>query len=160
MVGLAVFVCLQVSFVSQAFLSIIDEQGQAHAVSSADLAKLPRKTVKATGHDQKPADYEGVQLSDLLQHCGVTLGRELRNQRLANVVLVEAEDGYRVALAIAEVDPATTEKVVLLAEHKNGAPLAEKEGPFRLVIPDEKRPVRWVRMVKRIRVQSVPKTGE
>ena len=73
--------------------------------------------------------------------------------------MIEAEDGYRVALGIAEVDPSTTDKIVLLAEHKNGASLPEKEGPFRLVIPNEKRPVRWIRVVKRISVQSPTKTN-
>ena len=57
-------------------------------------------------------------------------------------------------LAIGEVDPATTDKVVLLADKKNGAALPEKEGPWRIVMPDEKRPVRWIRMLKRIIVQS------
>jgi hypothetical protein len=159
MAGLVLFMCLQLSTVSQASLAVVDEQGKTHTVSTADLAKLPRRTIKAVGHDQQTAEYEGVQLSDLLEHCGVPLGKELRGARVANFVLIEAEDGYRVALGIAEVDPSTTDKVVLLAEHKNGASLPEKEGPFRLVIPDEKRPVRWIRVVKRISVQSPTKTN-
>jgi hypothetical protein len=150
MAGLILLACLQIN---QASLSVVDEQGKTHDVSAADLAKMPRHKVKAT------AEYEGVHFADLLQHCGVTLGKELRGPRVANIVLLEAEDGYRVTLSIGEVDPATTDKVVLLADRKDGASLPEKEGPFRLVIPDEKRPVRWIRMIKRISVQSPAKSN-
>jgi hypothetical protein len=34
----------------------------------------------------------------------------------------------------------------------NGESLAPKQGPFRLVAPHEKRPARWVRMLKSITV--------
>lgn len=135
-------------------LSITDEQGAEHAISESDLAKLPRIKSKVIGHDNQPAEYEGVQLSDLLQAQGITLGKELRGPRIASYLLLEAADGYRVVLAIAEVDPATTDKVVLLADKKNGAALPDKEGPWRLVIPDEKRQVRWIRMLQRITVKS------
>jgi DMSO/TMAO reductase YedYZ molybdopterin-dependent catalytic subunit len=137
-----------------ASLAFVDEQGREHTISSAEIAKLPRVTAKVIGHDNQPAEYEGVRLSELLQARGVVLGKELRGARVANYLLFEAEDGYRVVLAIAEVDPATTDKLVLLAERKNGAALPDKEGPWRLVIPDDKRPVRWIRMLKRISVRA------
>jgi molybdopterin-dependent oxidoreductase-like protein protein len=135
-------------------LCVVDEHGKEHNISEADLAKLPRVKSKVTGHDSQPAEYEGVQLSDLLQRQGIALGKELRGPRIASYLLLEAEDGYRVVLAIAEVDPATTDKVVLLADRKNGAVLPDKEGPWRIIIPDEKRPVRWIRMLKRITIES------
>jgi DMSO/TMAO reductase YedYZ molybdopterin-dependent catalytic subunit len=135
-------------------LCVVDEQGTEHNISDADLAKLPRMQIKVTGHDNQPAEYEGVQLSELLQAQGVTLGKELRGPRIASYLLFEAEDGYRVVLAIAEVDPGTTDKIVLLADKKNGAALPDKEGPWRLVIPDEKRQVRWIRLLKRISINS------
>jgi hypothetical protein len=135
-------------------LCVVDDHGKEHNISDADLEKLPRVKAKVTGHDNQPAEYEGVQLSELLQGLGITLGKDLRGPRIASYLLLEAQDGYRVVLAIAEVDPATTDKVVLLADRKNGAALPEKEGPWRIIIPDEKRPVRWVRMLKRITIES------
>ena len=33
----------------------------------------------------------------------------------------------------------------------DGAALAPKQGPLRVVAPHEKRPARWVRMLKRLR---------
>jgi DMSO/TMAO reductase YedYZ molybdopterin-dependent catalytic subunit len=135
-------------------ISFVDAQGAEHNVSEADLAKLPRAKAKVTDRDNRPAEYEGVQLSELLRAQGIVLGKELRGEQIASYLLFEAEDGYRVVLAIAEVDPATTDKLVLLADKKNGAALPDKEGPWRLVIPDEKRPVRWIRMLKRIAIKS------
>jgi hypothetical protein len=134
-------------------LTIVDEQGSSHQLTLDDLSKLPRKTVKAASAPKKPArEYEGVSLRDVLEHVGVVLGKDLRGPRVSSYVLVEAEDGYRVVLAIAEVDPATTDKMILLADHCDGSVLTGKEGPFRLVIPDEKRQVRWIRMIKRISI--------
>jgi Oxidoreductase molybdopterin binding domain len=134
-------------------LSVVDEQGTEHKISAAELAKLPRTKAKVIDHENQPAEYEGVQLSELLQAQGVTLGKALRGPRVASYLLLEAEDGYRVVLAIAEVDPATTDKVVLVADMKNGGALPDKEGPWRLIIPDEKRPARWIRMLKRITIK-------
>jgi Oxidoreductase molybdopterin binding domain len=140
-------------------LSVVDERGTEHRVTDADLAKLPRVKAQVTDHADQQVEYEGVQLADVLQAQGITLGKELRGPRIASYLLLEAEDGYRVVLAIGEVDPATTSKVVLLADKKNGAALPEKEGPWRIVIPDEKRPVRWIRMLKRIAVKSAIDSG-
>ena len=125
-------------------LSVIDEQGTAHELSADDLAPL-RKGVKVTDGAGSRSSTKGYELAEVLKHCGVMLG-EVAAPDVASYVLLEAEDGYRVVLAIAEVDPATTDKMVLLADRRDGKVLPEKERPFRLVIPDEKRQVRWIRM--------------
>jgi hypothetical protein len=39
----------------------------------------------------------------------------------------------------------------------DGAPIGAGEGPFRLVAPHEKRPARWVRMLKSLTVVQVSK---
>ncbi len=39
----------------------------------------------------------------------------------------------------AELDPAFTDKQTLLAFLRDGKPLGEKEGPYQIVIPDDKR---------------------
>jgi hypothetical protein len=67
-------------------------------------------------------------------------------------ILVQAADGYRAVFASAEVDPAQTDRLILLADHKNGQLLSANEGPFRIVFPGEKRPARWVRQVQSILV--------
>ena len=75
---------------------------------------------------------------------------------MALYLLVEAADGYRVVFALPELDPAFTERVVLLADHRDGQPLTPAEGPLRLVVPDEKRQARWVRQVGSGTVHRAP----
>jgi hypothetical protein len=69
--------------------------------------------------------------------------------------VVEAADGYRVVIALPELDPAFTDRQIVLAYLRNGKPLDEKEGPYRIIIPDEKRMARWVRQVTTLRTVEV-----
>jgi hypothetical protein len=71
-------------------------------------------------------------------------------------LLVEAADGYRVLFALPEIDPAFTDKRVVLAFLKDGKPLDAKEGPYRIVVPDEKRMARWVRQVTTLKIVAAP----
>ncbi len=63
--------------------------------------------------------------------------------------------GYKVVIALPELDPGFTDKQVLLAFLKNGKPLDDKEGPYRIVMPDEKRMARWVRQVTALKIVNV-----
>jgi hypothetical protein len=80
------------------------------------------------------------------------VAHSLRGAALAQYVVVETRDAYRVVFALAELDSGFTDKVVFLADAKNGAPLDSVEGPFRLIAVGEKRPARWVRGVAKIRL--------
>jgi DMSO/TMAO reductase YedYZ molybdopterin-dependent catalytic subunit len=82
----------------------------------------------------------------------VTLGGELRNKNLAKYLLVKAADDYMVTFSLPEVDPEFTDQTVLLAVKADGKPLAKGEGPFRLVVPGDKKQSRWVREISMIRV--------
>lgn len=54
--------------------------------------------------------------------------------------------------ALAELDSAFLDSQVLVADTIDGAPLGPKLGPLRLVAPHEKRPARWIRMLKTVTV--------
>jgi DMSO/TMAO reductase YedYZ molybdopterin-dependent catalytic subunit len=119
----------------------------------ADLKKMPRKTLSVVNaHDKKAETYEGVLLGELLKRAGVPEGEKLRGTVLATYVIAEAEDGYRVVFSLAELDSGILESDVIVADTMDGAPLAPQQGPFRIVAPHEKRPARWVRMLKSITV--------
>jgi hypothetical protein len=62
-------------------------------------------------------------------------------------LVVEASDGYRAVFALPEIDPACTDRTILLVDRRDGKPLSAKEGPLRIVVPGEKRHSRWVRQV-------------
>jgi hypothetical protein len=84
------------------------------------------------------------------------LADSLRGRPLATYVVAEASDGYRVLFSIAELDSRFTDRVVVLADRKDGQPLSAAEGPYRLIVPGEKRPARWARQVIRISLGRAP----
>jgi hypothetical protein len=139
-------------------LVVTDEAGKVHQITATNISRLARRKLETTDYDKTKAEYEGVSLVDLLQSAGVVFGKELKGTRASTVVLIEANDGYRIAISLLEIDPATTDRLVLLADRRDGKALAEKEGPFRLVIPDDKRQVRWIRMIRAMRVVNLKET--
>ena len=123
----------------------------------ADLKKMPRKTLSVVNpHDKKKEAYEGVLLEELLTKAGVPQGEQLRGSSMATYVIAEATDGYRVVFSLAELDSGILESEIIVADTMDGAPLSAQQGPFRLVAPHEKRPARWVRMLKSITVMRAP----
>ena len=123
----------------------------------ADLKNMPRKKLTVVNpHNKKTEVYEGILLEDLLHKAGVTQGENLRGAAMATYVLAEAIDGYRVVFSLAELDSGILESEVIVADTLDGAALGAKEGPFKLVAPHEKRPARWVRMLKSITVVRIP----
>jgi DMSO/TMAO reductase YedYZ molybdopterin-dependent catalytic subunit len=126
-------------------------------VTAEDLKKMPRKTVSVENtHAQKTEVYEGVPLETLLQKAGVPHGAQIRGaETLTTYVMVEAADDYRVIFSLAELDSGFQDSEVLVADTMDGAPLPGELGPFRLVVPHDKRPARWMRMVKSVTVGHV-----
>ena len=123
----------------------------------ADLKNMPRKKLTVVNlHNKKTEVYEGILLEDLLHKAGVTQGENLRGAAMATYVLAEAIDQYRVVFSLAELDSRILESEVIVADTLDGAALGAKEGPFKLVAPHEKRPARWVRMLKSITVVRIP----
>jgi DMSO/TMAO reductase YedYZ molybdopterin-dependent catalytic subunit len=123
----------------------------------ADLKSMPRTTLHVTNpHENKTEIHEGVLLEQLLRRAGVPQGDQLRGKQMTTYVIAEAEDGYKVVFSLAELDSGIANSEVLVADTVDGAPIDAKRDPFRLVAPHDKRPARWVRMLKSITV-SVPK---
>jgi DMSO/TMAO reductase YedYZ molybdopterin-dependent catalytic subunit len=126
-------------------------------LTADDLKRMPRKTLTVTNpHSQKKESYEGVALEEILRKAGAPNGQQMRGPAMATYVLAEASDNYRVVFSLAELDSGIVESEIIVADTLDGAPLSEKEGPFKIVAPHEKRPARWVRMVTTITVISVP----
>jgi DMSO/TMAO reductase YedYZ molybdopterin-dependent catalytic subunit len=133
-------------------LSVTGEVPNPLNLTGEDLAKLPRQVVRARDRDGKDVEFEGVPVHEVLTRAGVKFGDGLRGTALALYLVVEAADGYRAVFALPELDPASTDRTILLADRRNGQPLAATEGPLRIVVPGEKRHSRWVRLVRRLRV--------
>jgi DMSO/TMAO reductase YedYZ molybdopterin-dependent catalytic subunit len=125
-------------------------------LTAADLAPLARRTMRASEHGQPEATYEGVPLRDVLERAGVAFGPAMRGHALATYVVCSAPDGYRVVFALAELDSAFNDRTVMLVDRKDGAPLDAHAGPFRIVVPGDARPARWIRQVTACAVEEAP----
>jgi hypothetical protein len=150
-------VCLLSLTAASAFsqqITVQKDQSSQVVLSAADIAALAHTIVKVNGPDGT-ASFSGVPMVKILEKAGITFGESLRGKRLASCLLVEAADGYRVVIALPELDPGFTDKQLLLVDERETHPLDDKEGPYRIVIPDEKRMARWVRQVKTLKIVDV-----
>jgi hypothetical protein len=120
-----------------------------------EFRALPQVTVKVhNGHSDADESYSGVLLATLLAKVNVPLGKELRGPKMTLAVLAKGEDGYSVLLSLAEIDPDFHANQVMVADTKDGQPLG-KNGPFQLIVPDDKRPARWVHNLISITLQQL-----
>jgi DMSO/TMAO reductase YedYZ molybdopterin-dependent catalytic subunit len=133
-------------------IQVVGDVVQPLGLSGEQLAKLPRQTLRAKAHDGVESQYEGVSLIQILAKAGVPTGKDLRGPAMASYVVVEAADGYRAVFALAELDAAFTDRVILLADHRDSKPLSAREGPLQVIVPGEKKHARWVRQVIRLKV--------
>jgi len=145
---------LSASTLSAQTLQVVDADGHSTTLTAAQIANLPHVAVDARDHDGD-ARFDGVPLSALLPAAGIPLGDTLRGPRMTEVLLVSAADGYEVAFALAEIDPAFAMRQIILADKRDGRTLDAKQGPFRIVASGDKRPARWIRQVTEMRVIAV-----
>jgi hypothetical protein len=138
---------------SQTTLVVQGVGGKSVTLSIADLANLPRQTVKAMDHGN-PATFEGVLLADVLAKVDLPLGEKFHSTGASYYLVVEAKDGYRATFAWAELDSTFMDRSVYVATKRDGKPLSDKDGPFQLVVPGEKRAARWVRQVTALRIRQ------
>ena len=140
-------------------LTIGQEGSVLGTFSLATLEAAGAVTVTVEDDSGQSSDYTGVAIAQLLNSVGVSLGKSVRGERLAEFVMVRAMDGYRVLFSLGEIDPIFRERTLLLCYRKNGSPLPGKEGPLRVIVADEKRHARWVRQVTAIELGRVEEPG-
>jgi hypothetical protein len=135
-------------------ITVQTENGKQTVLTRADIEALPRVKV-TTGAPAASKAFDGASLKAVLERGGVEFGETMKGKRMTSCLIVDAADGYRVVIALPEIDPAFTDKQFVLAFLKDGKPLDDKEGPYRIVIPDEKRMARWVRQVTKLKIVDV-----
>ena len=145
------FVSVAIATHAQTF-SLSGEVLKPLTLSAKELATMETSEVKAKDKDGNEHNFKGVMLWKVLNSAGVTLGKDLRGENLAKYVLVKASDGYEVIFSLPEIDPEFTSKTILLAYEVDGKPLPSTEGPFRLVVPEDKKHARWIRQLQSIQV--------
>ncbi|GAB2580878.1 molybdopterin-dependent oxidoreductase [Dyella jejuensis] len=126
----------------------------AITLDRAALAAMPRTTVNTPAiHHEPAAQWQGVALEELLQRAGAPGGEHLRGHAMTTIVRVIAADHYQVVFSLGELDPSLGHEPVLLADTQDGHALTTS-GPFRLIVPGDRRPARWVRSVTTVEAGS------
>lgn len=133
-------------------ISVTGEVATPLTLTVQDLASYGKVSAKVKDRDGKEHEFTGVALIAILEKAGVTTGSKLRGENLAKYVLVQAADGYEVILSLPEIDPEFTDQTIILATAKDGAPLPSGEGPFRIIVPNDKKQARWIREVRAVKI--------
>jgi hypothetical protein len=135
-------------------LLLTAEAGHAPvAISPADFHALPHAAVTVrNGHTNAAETYSGIPLATLLEKLNAPIGKELHGEAMTSYVIATGTDGYSVVLSLAEVDPSFHEGQVIVADRCDGQPLG-KNGPFQLIVSNDKRPARWVHNLVSIALQ-------
>ena len=143
---------------AQPLLVIQGVHGTHAELSLSDLSRLPQQTIKTTDHGTA-VTFEGVRLADVLAKVDLPTDESFHKYSASYYLSVEARDGYRAVFAWAELDPSFMDKAVYVVTQRDGKPLPEKDGPFQLVAPGEKRGARWVRQVCLLRIEPLPESS-
>jgi DMSO/TMAO reductase YedYZ molybdopterin-dependent catalytic subunit len=156
---LLMILCMPASAFAQAppsvALQVTGEVPNHLDLSLGDLAAFHQETIHVTDEKGTPAEYAGVPVAEILEKAGAPLGKEMKGANMGVGLVVRASDGYHVLFALAEFDPAFTDRVILMANRRDGKPLDSREGPLRFVVPGDKRHARWIRGVNTLEVMSV-----
>ena len=129
----------------------VSYQDKKVSLDAGELGKLPVTEVEASDHQTKHR-YSGVLVRDILGLVGAPFGDALRGKALSLVVRITANDNYIVVFALAEFDPGFSDRSIILADQQDGQPLPDNAAPFRVVVPGDSHPARWIRQVKSIEV--------
>ncbi len=139
----------------QAIVNISGEVTVPITINDADLQKFTQTIVVRKDKDGNDHTYSGVLLADILKKAAVTLGPELKGKNLTKCLLISAADNYQVIFALAELDKAYTDRMIILADQMDGKPLPTGDGPFRIIVQDEKKPARCIKQVTGMKVVFV-----
>jgi hypothetical protein len=144
-------VAAQTAPTGQPVVRVIADGNAPLTLDRASLAAMPRVSVTASAHHEAPSQWQGVALQSILQKVHAPSGEQLRGHAMTSVVRIAASDHYQVVFSLAELDPMLGNEQVILADTQDGRPIA-KDGPYRIVVPGDKRPARWIRNVTTIEV--------
>jgi hypothetical protein len=123
---------------------VLSAESASVTLSPGDFRDLPHVSLTVhNSHTDAAETYSGVPLAVLLAKANAPLGKELRGKAMTSYVIATGSDGYSAVLSLAEVDPDFHGGQVMVSDTRDGQPLG-KNGPFQLIVSDDKRPARWV----------------
>jgi len=136
-------------------LVFIVDHNKVGVLKLEDFAKLTQKTVTFHNvHTKADETYSGVPLTDLLAKYGAPTVDKLRGKAMSDYIVATGSDGYKAVLSLAETDPSFHPGDVIVANTLDGKPIGDKDGPFRLVVTEDKRPARCVHKLVSIELRA------
>lgn len=141
-----------------ASLALVGFPGAA-SFDAAQLAALAQTSASATFHGRQTI-CTGPRLADVLGAAGAPQGAALRGPALAQGVIAEGADGYRVLFALGELDPLLGNAPVIVALACDGKPIAAEAGPLRLLAGGDRRGARAVRQLVTLRLLPPAKDAD
>ncbi|MBB2936752.1 hypothetical protein FHX82_003816 [Amycolatopsis bartoniae] len=127
-------------------------------LETAELAARARERYEVpyvTRRRREVHHVYAVPLYDVLAEAGFDVDARHKRGLLNVVVVANSEDGYQVALSLAEIDPEFGARPALLATHYNGAVLTRPT----LVLPQDNRSSRYVRGLCRLCLVNIAPWG-
>jgi hypothetical protein len=105
-----------------------------------DLKRQFAKEIQAVkltiGEDKQQKAATGIPLYSLISAAELKTEKTPKHYDLSFIVIVEANDAYRVFFSLAELMPRNGQPQVWLVWEVDGKPLSGKEAPLRLVSTD------------------------
>lgn len=136
-------------------LTLVAETGESKVFKAAELAALPQVEATAAHKGGTPSVFRGPTVRSLMTLVGAPTAHALRGPAMLLAVVTDAADGYRVAFMLAEIDPQFGARMAILALTKDGHPLSDADGPFRVIVAEDEHGARWIRHVTRLRLVKV-----
>jgi DMSO/TMAO reductase YedYZ molybdopterin-dependent catalytic subunit len=121
----------------------------------SDLQTMPRIKLTSREKDGSEAMFEGVLLYEVVSRAKPRLTDKCCSNAINTVVVIKAADNYQALFSMPELDSKFGTRQILLADRRDGRPLAPGQGPLQIIVPDDQVRARWVRQVSLIEILPI-----
>lgn len=137
-------------------LTVIVPGRPALTLTAAELAKMPRAT-GTVQRDGETSTYEGVLVWDILHKAyGLAPEKNLPVNAKLSYIVGTARDGYQAMFALGEMAPVFAGFRVMVADKRNGGPLAAYQRPLQMVAPQDKAQGRAMFSLMKLELFELP----
>lgn len=129
--------------------------GTEKTLSPTEFRLLSHVTVRVhNAHTNREEIYSGVPVQALLAHLAGTQEEGHTASVNTQVVVAGATDSFNVVITMCDVNPDCRSGQAIVADAMDSADLG-KDGAFKLVLTEDKKPARWARNLNSLTVKVV-----
>lgn len=136
-------------------LAVAGEGGTSRVYTVAELSALRQIEAIVEENSGSRTVFRGPSIRELMTRQGAPSGPALRGRAMLLAVVAEASDGYRAGYMLSEIDEQFGGRVAIVALTQDGQPLPARDGPLRVVVPEDRHRARWVRQLVRLRLVTL-----